>query len=482
MQQLLARREHAKTRWENRVAEGVAVADLDEDEIRRTLRLGIEAGRIEGDEGVLAPLEILAKLHLVRDGRLLNAAIALFGRSAPGDYPQCRLHLAHFDGLTKDADMADHRPPVYGHAFALAREAEAFLRRRLPRAGRVVPGLFAREDEPLFPTKALREALHNAFAHRDYAHPGGSVHVAIYADRLEVTNAGALTPELTLDDLKRVHESRPRNPLIADVFYLRGLIDEWGRGTRAIVRLCTQSGHPEPEFFAPPGGFGVRLPSARPLGPVAPGLAVTPRQQDILNLLAGGELPLRAVAARLGGGAAAETVGDDLAALKAAGHVGNRGRGRGSTWFILPAALDGVLGSGNARVAGDRGPRPPECGGMRGHNAPSFPSSAGPSGTSGRRARKRSVDDVSPVGESTEALRGPPRACHEPPRRRPTAAVAQLVGGPARPRDGGRVTTSDSATSGRSRGGTSGWHGWAARPGGRSSAPRRPAIGRAGRA
>ena len=354
MQQLLARREHAKTRWENRVADGVTLDDLDAEEIRRTLRLGIDVGRIQ-EEGALEPADILAKLHLMRDGRPLNAAVALFGRPAPGDFPQCRLHLAHFDGLTKDADMLDHRPPIYGHAFLLAREAEAFLRRRLPQAGRLVPGLFARADEPLFPTKALREVLHNALAHRDYAHPGGSVHVAIYADRVEVTNSGGLPPDLTVADLKRVHESKPRNPLIADVFYLRGLIDEWGRGTRAVVRLCTQAGHPEPEFFELPGGFGVRLPSARPLGPARATAAVTPRQQDILNLLAAGPLPLRDIAARVGGDVKRETVGDDLAVLKAAGLVAHEGRGRSSAWSVLPAALHGGADGGAQQPAQNAG-------------------------------------------------------------------------------------------------------------------------------
>lgn len=352
MQQLLARREHAKTRWENRVADGVLVTDLDAEEIRRTLRLGVEAGRIQ-EEGDLEPADVLAKLHLLRDGQPLNAAVALFGRPAPGDYPQCRLHVAHFDGLTKDADMLDHRPPIYGHAFLLAREAEAFLRRRLPQAGRLVPELFTRVDEPLFPTKALREVLHNALAHRDYAHPGGSVHVAIYADRVEVTNTGSLPPDLTVADLKRVHESKPRNPLLADVFYLRGLIDEWGRGTRAIVRLCTQAGHPEPEFFELPGGFGVRLPSARPLGPARPSAAVTPRQHDILNLLASGSLPLRDIAARLGSGVSRETIGDDLAAMKTAGLVAHQGRGRGSAWSLLPTALTAL----EARRTDEESPR-----------------------------------------------------------------------------------------------------------------------------
>ena len=56
------------------------------------------------------------------------------------------------------------------------------------------------------------------------------------------------TPEV----LKKDHTSLPRNPLIASVFYARGLIEKWGRGTQKIVQLCVAAGHPEPEFWSSP--------------------------------------------------------------------------------------------------------------------------------------------------------------------------------------------------------------------------------------
>ncbi|MCY4626001.1 MAG: AAA family ATPase, partial [Acidobacteria bacterium] len=70
----------------------------------------------------------------------------------------------------------------------------------LPIAGRVLPGLFERVDDPLYPPEALREALANAICHRDYSMGGGSVGIGIYDDRLEVTSTGSLrfglTPEM----------------------------------------------------------------------------------------------------------------------------------------------------------------------------------------------------------------------------------------------------------------------------------------------
>lgn len=53
---------------------------------------------------------------------------------------------------------------------------------------------------------------------------------------VELWSDGALPFGLRPEDLKRDHASRPRNPLIAEVFYRRGLVERWGRGTQKIVR------------------------------------------------------------------------------------------------------------------------------------------------------------------------------------------------------------------------------------------------------
>ena len=116
-----------------------------------------------------------------------------------------------------------------------------------------------RKDDLLFPFEALREALVNAFCHRLYSNAGGAISIAIFDDRLEIWNDGTLPFGFTPNDLKKDHISQPRNPLIATVFYIRGLIEKWGRGTQKIIELCTQLGHPEPEFMEQGGAFAVRF-------------------------------------------------------------------------------------------------------------------------------------------------------------------------------------------------------------------------------
>ena len=164
--------------------------------------------------------DVLDRLGLRVEGQALNAAVVVFGRRMLPHYTQCQLRMARFRGADK-TEFLDQRQ-TNGHALQLLEEASQFLIRHLPVAGRIEPGLFERADAPLFPPVALREALVNAFCHRDYSIVGGSVSLGIYDDRLEIWSDGTLPFGLSVDDLKRDHLSRPRNPLIAEVFYRRG--------------------------------------------------------------------------------------------------------------------------------------------------------------------------------------------------------------------------------------------------------------------
>ena len=145
-----------------------------------------------------------------------------------------------------------------GNALTLLTNAERFLRETLPIAGRFEQDRFERIDEPLYPPLAAREALANALCHRDYSIGGGSVGIAIYDDRLEVTSSGSLHFGLTPEKLFAPHESRPWNPLIARTFYRRGIIEEWGSGTLKMATLTGAAGVPlkigclttSPRFFS----------------------------------------------------------------------------------------------------------------------------------------------------------------------------------------------------------------------------------------
>jgi ATP-dependent DNA helicase RecG len=281
----------------------------------------------------------LENLKQIENGRLLQAAVVAFAKEVLPDYPQCALRMARFRGTTK-TDFLDQRQ-LTGHAFLLLREADLFLRRHLPVAGHFEPGLLERQDEPLFPPLALREALVNALCHRDYSIAGGSVNVAIFDDRLEIGSTGLLPSGLTVVDLKRRHASLPRNPILANVFYLRGLIERWGRGTQKIVELCVRAGHPEPEFEETAGEVVVRFVASGYVPPHRVNHDLSDRQRRILHALRGGaRLRSGEIRSALSPTASATAVRDELNLLRSLGLIDGAGHGAGARWWLKSPGLE----------------------------------------------------------------------------------------------------------------------------------------------
>jgi len=245
----LMERLHSTRRWEKEPApKDISIKDLDEDEIQMTLSSAMDAGRIDKPRKTDAK-SILTGLGLIIDGTITNAAVVLYGKSKRLEslYPQCAIHMARFRGKDRLADFSDNRQ-YWGHAFTLLQRAEAFIRDHMPISGKVVPGKMKREDHPLYPPRAIREALANAICHRDYAMPGASVSVAIYDDRMEIINPGSLRFGITPEVLYQPHESKPWNPIIANVFYRAGFIEQWGTGTLNMIDWCHENGNPPPEW------------------------------------------------------------------------------------------------------------------------------------------------------------------------------------------------------------------------------------------
>ena len=192
-------------------------------------------------------------------------------------------------------------------------------------------------DEPLHPPLATREALANAFCHRDYSIGGGSVGVAIYDDRLEITSTGGLHFGLTAQALFEPHESQPWNPLIARAFYLRGIIESWGRGIASMVDLTNRAGLPNPEIEEIVGGVVVRFRPSRYVPPQRVAHDLSERQRLILAALdeSPSGLPLRGVVERLDGTATRRQVQFELRLLRSLNLADYVGRGPGAKWKRL---------------------------------------------------------------------------------------------------------------------------------------------------
>lgn len=100
---------------------------------------------------------------------------------------------------------------IQGNIVDQVEQAMTFIERNI-RMGAEIKGL-RREDQWEYPLDALREALVNAICHRNYTSTA-NVQVRIFDNRLEIWNPGELPAGMTIDDLRKKHESKPRNRLI----------------------------------------------------------------------------------------------------------------------------------------------------------------------------------------------------------------------------------------------------------------------------
>lgn len=338
---VLLERLHADSRWELQPALGWSVSDLDHEEIRRTLEAGIHVGRIE-EPDTRDPQSILRGLGLMKQDTLFRAAVVLFGRADRllPDFTQCVLRVARFRG-TQKGEFLDNRQ-FYGHAFDLFQRAQRFLIDHMPIAGRFEPGRMERIDEPAYSPLAFREAIANAICHRDYETGGSSIGVAIYDDRLEVTSSGVLHFGITPQALFEPHQSRPWNPLIASVFYRRGIIETWGQGTLKMAAWAEEAGLPKPEILEIPGAVAVRFrrktmdADLAPLKtPVKTPLKTPLKTRDaILGLLkAEPELSFPDLASRLGKSESA--VKRAVRKLRESGRLQRIGPDKGGYWKVI---------------------------------------------------------------------------------------------------------------------------------------------------
>ena len=232
--------------WEAIINESLKIENLDSNVIRGAVRMGVESGRLPETTMIEDIPLILGKFNLSSDdGKLKNAAAVLFGKNL-SDYPQCLLRMARFKGLNKDEFMDNQR--VHGNIFELLDAAMAFFFKHLSLSGKVEK--LYREEELAIPYKALRESCVNSLSHRLYHKPGSSVSIAIYDDRVEVTNSGTFPEDMTLERLLGPHDSEPQNPVIANVLYKSKVLESWGRGIGLMISECRRVGLPDPEFHS----------------------------------------------------------------------------------------------------------------------------------------------------------------------------------------------------------------------------------------
>lgn len=172
-----------------------------------------------------------------------KGGLLLFGKKRDHLFPDPFIRLVRFEGVTKSSaiDHLDIKSPL---PIAI-NEALAFIRRNT--SMKAVIQTMQREDIPQYPHEAVREAVINAILHCDYSTMRSSIQIAIFDDRMEITNPGPLPLGLSLETaLSGV--SQLRNRVLGRIFRELHLIEQWGSGLARIQDVCLQHKGFPPKF------------------------------------------------------------------------------------------------------------------------------------------------------------------------------------------------------------------------------------------
>jgi predicted HTH transcriptional regulator len=201
--------------------------------------------------------DALTHMNLLDRGGPTHAAVLLFGTEPQRFLITSEVKCLHFHGTKVRKPIPSYQ--IYkGTVFELVDQAEDFVLSKINRRIGTREHSVQAPAEYELPQEAVREAIVNAVAHRDYT-SNASVQVMLFADRLEVWNPGELPPPLTLELLRQPHPSIPRNPLIAEPLCLARYIEKAGSGTLDMIERCRDAGLPEPDFERRAGQWVVTL-------------------------------------------------------------------------------------------------------------------------------------------------------------------------------------------------------------------------------
>ncbi|OPY86993.1 MAG: hypothetical protein A4E72_01558 [Syntrophus sp. PtaU1.Bin208] len=156
------------------------------------------------------------------------AALVLFGAHPAFRFPQCEILVDAYDD-TRISGRPKGQLNVNAPLSHALEEILAFIDAHTFHPRRVVGLNNVRLDE--YPRAAIREALLNAVAHRNYEDASRKVFVRIFSDRIEIASPGYPLKPITLAKLRKGNY-RPcsRNPLIAQALCILDKMEQRGTG------------------------------------------------------------------------------------------------------------------------------------------------------------------------------------------------------------------------------------------------------------
>jgi ATP-dependent DNA helicase RecG len=231
----LVRESKGKIYWDEQICEETSLKDIDEEKVRWFLKKAKSERNLNIDP-TISVKEALTRLKLIKVGKLTRAAILLFGKEPQRFFTQAEIRCARFRGTEAVKPFVDMKV-FSGNIIDQVNKSLNFVLEHIPLSVWLISDKVEREEKYEYPPEAIREAIVNAICHRDYESTA-NVQVRIFDDRVEIWNPGSLPEGWTVEKLKQIHESIPKNPLIAHQFFLVRFIEKWGiRGLSSQMKF-----------------------------------------------------------------------------------------------------------------------------------------------------------------------------------------------------------------------------------------------------
>ena len=227
-------------KWDGVAVPSVQISELKQETFEFFKKKGIEAKRLDERSLKESTEQLLNNLNLIEKGYLKRAALLLFHpdpeKFVTGAYIKIGFFRTESDLLFQDT--------IHGNLLDQVEKTIDLLFTKYIRAMISYEGI-SRVETYEYPVAALREALLNAVAHKDYA-GCTPIQIKVYADKIRIWNEGQLPENWTVDKLMHEHSSRPYNPDIANAFFRSGYVESWGRGIEIMTEQCSLAKLPPP--------------------------------------------------------------------------------------------------------------------------------------------------------------------------------------------------------------------------------------------
>jgi len=240
-------------RWDGVPVPKISAKDLNQEAFDFFRKRAFKSQRIE--EAVLTDSDehLLENLQLIENDFLKRAAILLFHSNPENFVTGSYIKIGYFEA---DDDLR-FQDEIHGSLFEQIEKTMDLLFTKYIKAIISYEGI-NRVETYEYPKDAVREALLNAIAHKDYS-GGVPIQISVYFNKIFIWNEGQLPEDWTVQNLMEKHASRPYNPDIANALFRSGYIESWGRGTIKMIRACKLARIPEPIFNYNSSDFSVEF-------------------------------------------------------------------------------------------------------------------------------------------------------------------------------------------------------------------------------